>query len=158
MQEVLKRRMAEQAERIGAAKKFAEKIRKDIGPLSAWVFGSVAKGTFKAWSDIDVLVVAENLPEHPMRRLELLYRYATCGIEPKGWALAEFLTHLGKRDKQLLAMLRERILLVDDLNLEPILRDKIAELCEASIKGKEGLLPCPKVNSDEENQLCEAKG
>lgn len=136
MQEVLKRRMAERAERIEAARKFAEKIRKDVGPLTAWVFGSVAKGTFKAWSDIDVLIVAENLPEHPMRRLELLYRYANCGIEPKGWTLAEFLAHLGKGDRQLLAMLRERAVLIDDLNLEPILRGKIAELGEADVKGR----------------------
>ncbi|MCX7777387.1 MAG: nucleotidyltransferase domain-containing protein [Armatimonadota bacterium] len=127
MREVLRRRKAQQAERIEAAEKFAKKLRGNLGSLTAWVFGSVAMGTFKTWSDIDVFIVAENLPNHPMRRLELLYRYATERIKPKGWTLEEFLAHLGKGDKQLLAMLKARVLLIDDLNLEPILRAKIEE-------------------------------
>ncbi|MFA4030369.1 MAG: hypothetical protein GDYSWBUE_002103 [Candidatus Fervidibacterota bacterium] len=133
MQEVLKRRKAQQAELIKAAEKFAEKLRQNLGSLTAWIFGSVAKGTFKTWSDIDVFIVAENLPDHPMQRLKLLYRYACEGIEPKGWALSEFLTHLGEGNKQLLAMLRERILLIDDLNLEPLLQAKIAEMERANV-------------------------
>jgi len=128
MQEVLERRKKQQAEQIEIAKRFVQDLRAEIGPLTAWVYGSVAKGTFKTWSDIDVFVVAENLPEHPLQRLEVLYRFASGGVEPKAWTLSEFLSRLERGDKQLLAMLNHRVLLIDELNLEPRLRAKILEV------------------------------
>lgn len=123
MQEVLELRRKQQLERIEVARRFVKKLRADIGPLTAWVYGSVAKGTFKSWSDVDVFIVAENLPEHPLQRLDLLYQHTTEGIEPKAWTKSEFLSRLEKRDKQLLAMLEKRILLVDELDLEPLLTE-----------------------------------
>ncbi|MEN3010997.1 MAG: hypothetical protein ABDI20_08590, partial [Candidatus Bipolaricaulaceae bacterium] len=56
-----------------------------------------------------------------MRRLELLYQFVTPGIEPKAYTLAEFQGLLAKKDAQLLAMLRVRAVLRDDLGLEPAL-------------------------------------
>jgi predicted nucleotidyltransferase len=38
----------------------------------AWVFGSVARGDHHIGSDIDVLVVATGLPDHPIDRLRTL--------------------------------------------------------------------------------------
>lgn len=38
----------------------------------AWVFGSAARGDHHAGSDIDVLVVATGLPDHPIDRLRTL--------------------------------------------------------------------------------------
>ena len=43
--------------------------------------GSVARGDFNVWSDIDVVVVAESLPERLRDRLALLHAYRT---EPGG--------------------------------------------------------------------------
>ncbi|MCS7186711.1 MAG: nucleotidyltransferase domain-containing protein [Armatimonadetes bacterium] len=129
MQEVLARRRKQQLERIEVAKQFVQKLREEIGPITAWVYGSVAKGTFKTWSDIDVFVVAENLPDHPLQRLEVLYRFVSGGVEPKAWKLVEFLSRLERGDKQLLAMLGQRVLLLDELNLEPRLQEKILEIC-----------------------------
>ncbi|MCX7844552.1 MAG: hypothetical protein N2507_04370 [Candidatus Bipolaricaulota bacterium] len=87
---------------------------------------AVARGDFHFASDIDVLLVAPELPPHPLRRLALLYRFVTPGIEPKAYTLAEFQGLLAKRDAQLLAMLRVRALLRDDLGLEPALAQALA--------------------------------
>lgn len=128
MQEVLERRRKQQAEKIEIARQFVQELRAEIGPMTAWVYGSVAKGTFKTWSDIDVFIVAENLPKHPLQRLEVLYRFVSGSVEPKAWTLSEFLSRLERGDKQLLAMLSKRVLLIDELNLEPHLQAKILEV------------------------------
>ncbi|MEN3009653.1 MAG: nucleotidyltransferase domain-containing protein, partial [Candidatus Bipolaricaulaceae bacterium] len=114
-------RERERVERLAQARAFAEAVAQVLGPLSAWVYGSVARGDCHFASDIDVLLVAPELPSHPLRRLELLYQFVTPGIEPKAYTLAEFQGLLAKKDAQLLAMLRVRAVLRDDLGLEPAL-------------------------------------
>jgi hypothetical protein len=122
----LRRRKAQQEERIATARTYAERLRQRLGALTAWLYGSVAQGTFKDWSDIDVFIVAETLPSHPLQRNDLLYQDAPIGIEPKGWTKAEFESRLANRDSVLypvlLAMLKDRVVLVDDLGLEDALR------------------------------------
>jgi Nucleotidyltransferase domain. len=81
--EVLRRRKAQQEERIATARTYAERLRQRLGALTAWLYGSVAQGTFKDWSDIDVFIVAETLPSHPLQRNDLLYQDAPIGVEPK---------------------------------------------------------------------------
>jgi len=120
--EVLRRRKAQQEEHIATARTYAERLRQRLGALTAWLYGSVARGTFKDWSDIDVFIVAETLPSHPLQRNDLLYQDAPIGVEPKGWTKAEFESRLANRDPVLLAMLKDRIVLVDDLDLEDALR------------------------------------
>ncbi|MFA0751467.1 MAG: hypothetical protein SLRJCFUN_001870 [Candidatus Fervidibacter sp.] len=122
MHEVLRRRKAQQEEHIATARTYAERLRQRLGALTAWLYGSVAQGTFKDWSDIDVFIVAETLPSHPLQRNDLLYQDAPIGVEPKGWTKAEFESRLANRDPVLLAMLKDRIVLVDDLDLEDALR------------------------------------
>ena len=121
MREVLKRRAAEQAARVERARAFVEDLRPVLSPLTAWVYGSVATGLFKDWSDTDVLVVSDRLPPDPLRRSELLYAHVLSGIEPKGLRKNEFTGLLAKRDAQLLGMLRHRLPLIDELGLEPLL-------------------------------------
>ncbi len=123
MREMLERRKAQQRERIERARRYMEAVRKELGKVTAWVYGSVARGTFKAWSDTDVFIVAERLPDHPLQRNDLLYRFVDSGVEPKAWTKEEFLKALLKGDGQILAMLRDRILLADELSLEPLLEE-----------------------------------
>lgn len=66
-------------------------------------------------------MVARELPSHPLRRLEFLYRFVTPRIEPKAYTLAEMQRLLEKGDAQLLAMLAHRVVLCDDLELKPTL-------------------------------------
>ena len=53
---------------------FGEKLRSII------LFGSIASGRMRPESDIDLLIIAENLPENYSERLKLLRRM-TVGIE-----------------------------------------------------------------------------
>lgn len=52
--------------------------------------GSVARGDFNRWSDVDVLVIADALPTRPLDRLELLLAGAPPGVQPIAWTPAEF--------------------------------------------------------------------
>ncbi|MBA2317030.1 MAG: nucleotidyltransferase domain-containing protein [Euzebyales bacterium] len=52
------------------------------------VFGSVARGDFNVWSDVDVLIVADGLPDDYWSRLVVLGD-APCGIEPVAWTSSE---------------------------------------------------------------------
>jgi hypothetical protein len=115
---VLQRRKAQQAELIELGRRFADRARAELGAVTAWIYGSVARGDFNLWSDVDVLLVATRLPEDPLERFRLLIHWAPPGVEPKGYTEAEFRRLLQKQTRHILAMLRPRILLVDDLRLE----------------------------------------
>lgn len=49
---------------IALAKRFAEELSRELGPRlrSVCIFRSVARGTHRKESDLDVIVVAEGLP------------------------------------------------------------------------------------------------
>lgn len=123
MQKALERRRAEREERLGRARAFAQEAKKALGAVSIWVYGSVARGDFNLGSDVDVFLVAEDLPAHPLARSELLFQFGPPGVEPKGLTKGEFLAALAKRDHQLLGALRDRVLIRDDLGLEPLLAE-----------------------------------
>lgn len=127
MRKVLEKRKFEQEEHLARAKRFAEEAAKMLGPITVWVYGSVARGDFNIWSDVDVLLVAENLPEHPLDRSSLLFRWAPAGVEPRGLTKAEFEKALEKRDVQLLCALKDRTLLYDGLGLEALLARALRE-------------------------------
>ncbi|MDP9404993.1 MAG: nucleotidyltransferase domain-containing protein, partial [Actinomycetota bacterium] len=57
---------------------------------AAIVLGSVARGDFHTWSDIDVLVVADALPPDPSARLDALGWPPPRRVEPMAWTTAEY--------------------------------------------------------------------
>ena len=71
------------------ARAYATRVRRDFPDARVFLYGSVARGDFNLHSDIDLLVVAA-LPEHPLRRSEVLYRYVVGREEPKGLTPAEY--------------------------------------------------------------------
>lgn len=85
--EIVERRRRERAELLEAAERFAEGLDPDLEVRSAVVFGSVARGDFNVWSDIDVLVIADQLPERPQDRAAVLG--AAPRISPVAWTPAE---------------------------------------------------------------------
>ncbi len=105
------------------ANQFAEKAKEAFGKVSVWLYGSVARGDFNFWSDVDVLLAAEDLPNHPLERLGLLLRLAPPGVEPIGYTKAEFEALLAKRHPNLLALLKEAVCLRDDLDLTKIVKE-----------------------------------
>jgi predicted nucleotidyltransferase len=69
---VLVRRRAEQERLLGVARTWATVAGPLLDAHCVVVVGSVARGDFNRWSDIDVLVVAENLPDTLAARLARL--------------------------------------------------------------------------------------
>lgn len=88
--EVVARRRAERQAAIQRARSFAEDLDPSLSLQAVVVVGSVARGDFNAWSDIDVLVVAERLPDHPVERLRAVGSPAAGGIEAVVWTPHEW--------------------------------------------------------------------
>lgn len=66
--QVLDRRRAERASLIARARQFADELDRALDVRAVAVFGSVARGDFHDASDVDVLIIAEGLPEQPLER------------------------------------------------------------------------------------------
>lgn len=74
--QVLDRRRAERSALLAVAERFAADLDAALGTRAVVVFGSVARGDFHDASDIDVLVVADELPQ------SALGRNAAVGLPP----------------------------------------------------------------------------
>ncbi|ASJ16170.1 hypothetical protein A3L04_03280 [Thermococcus chitonophagus] len=73
-------------------REYIETLKKHgINVLLAVVFGSFAKGTYGLGSDVDLFIVARNLPEDFDERLKLLYllNETETVIDPKAYTLEE---------------------------------------------------------------------
>ncbi len=69
---VIVRRRSERESRIATARQWAQRAAPMLHAKAFIVVGSVARGDFNKWSDIDVLVVADDLPANLHERLSLL--------------------------------------------------------------------------------------
>jgi predicted nucleotidyltransferase len=83
------------------------------------LFGSYAKGTFdEAESDIDILIVAEDLPEPPERYDLLTYEVpesiAHAVFEPHSYTPEEFTASLNSNGRAATALIEGQILYIDD--------------------------------------------
>jgi predicted nucleotidyltransferase len=68
---IIRRRRAEQKKKISVADHYIRGVARRLDIERAWVVGSVARGDFNVWSDIDVVVVARVLPLESLRRADL---------------------------------------------------------------------------------------
>lgn len=87
--EVIARRRVERAALLDVARRFAESLDPALGVCAVVVFGSVARGDFNVWSDIDVLVVADHLPVRALDRFEALGE-PVARVQPVAWTPAEW--------------------------------------------------------------------
>ncbi len=95
---------------------FCRKVVEKLGPKSIILYGSMATKRFGAGSDIDIIVISENLPENFLQRLQLLFELnpATAPIEPLGYKPNEFLKMIRSRHPTALYAVSEGKLLYDD--------------------------------------------
>ena len=71
---------------------FCENIIKALNPSAIILYGSLARGDYKKGSDIDIIVIADNLPPKFTDRIEFLLSFSAGGpIEPRGYTPEEFL-------------------------------------------------------------------
>ena len=82
--------------------------------MTAIVYGSVARGDFHLGSDVDVVVISDELPTDLRERIDLLYEPIPGIVEPKGYRRTEFLNMLSRRHPTALGVLQDGLLLRDD--------------------------------------------
>ncbi len=85
----IEERYAERERLIGLAREHASRLCERLAVRQAAVVGSVARGDFNVWSDVDVVVVVEQLPDRTLDRLELLMEGRPPRVEPIGFTPAE---------------------------------------------------------------------
>lgn len=94
---VLDRRRAAQRELVGRAERFAGALGPDLGVSAVVVFGSVARGDFNLWSDVDVLVVVAGAGDDVVDRVRSAGRDIGL-IAPVVWTPAQLRAQLRRRD------------------------------------------------------------
>lgn len=95
-------------------KEYSKVLSSKIGVFTGVLYGSMARGDYNVWSDIDFLVISGKLPENPLKRLEFLYSLTDTPIEVKGYTRDEFLRMIEKRNPLALDALVEGKVIVDD--------------------------------------------
>lgn len=90
------RRRAEQAYLVELARDYERGLGL-AGVRAVVVFGSVARGDFNLGSDVDVLVVADDLPERLADRL-VLVSSPVARVQALGWTSNDLATQLRRRD------------------------------------------------------------
>jgi hypothetical protein len=117
MLKALEERRRQREEFVDMARTYANKLRGRLGKLTAIVYGSVSRGDFNLGSDVDVLIISEGLPSHPLERMEVLFSCHEPPLEPKGYTQSEFRALLTKRNSAVAEILKDGIVVVDDLGL-----------------------------------------
>ena len=117
MLRILEERRKQRERFVGMARTYAEKLRGRLGRLTAIVYGSVSRGDFNLGSDVDVLIISEGLPHHPLERMEVLFSCHEPPLEPKGYTHTEFRHLLAKPNSAVAEVLKDGIVVVDDLGL-----------------------------------------
>ena len=95
----LERRRAERDRLVATARAYVERVAARIPVLAAGVAGSVARGDFNVWSDLDVIIVSDDLPEPGPSRAEVLGEGAPAGVEPHGYTMSEFARAIERGDR-----------------------------------------------------------
>ncbi len=111
MADVLALRRQERERLIGLARTHVERLSAQMPVLAAAVVGSVARGDFNVWSDVDVVVVCEALPQRIPDRGAVLSADAPGGVQVVGFTRAEFAAALAKRNPLARSVLEEGVIL-----------------------------------------------
>lgn len=93
---------------------YSKAVSSKLGKFTGVLYGSMARGDYNVWSDIDFLVISDKLPENPLKRLEFLYSLTDNPIEVKGYTRNEFLKMIEQRNPLALDALVEGRVIVDD--------------------------------------------
>ena len=90
MYKIVEEKIKRQNELIQKAKDYVKELSAKLEIVEAYVIGSVARGDFNDGSDIDVVIIARNLPKNPLERMKLLYENIPALVEPKAYTEQEF--------------------------------------------------------------------
>lgn len=108
-------------EKVGEFLRQVEKLK----PRLVVLFGSYARGDFTEESDIDVCIVAENLPENIFERRSLSGLYRVGNLRAVGYFPEEFLEELEKPNFFLYDVLEDGIIVhYDESFLESVMEKR----------------------------------
>jgi predicted nucleotidyltransferase len=82
---------------VDRAARFAASLDADAGVVAVVVFGSVARGDFNLWSDVDVLVVVARVDDRLVERVRSAGREVG-PVEPVVWSAEQFTGQLRRND------------------------------------------------------------
>ena len=97
--EVLDRRKRQRDALIARAAEYAETLCARVPLIRVTVAGSVARGDFNVWSDVDVVVMASDLPARAPERGALLLAGAPARVQPIGFTPEEHAEQLRRGNR-----------------------------------------------------------
>jgi hypothetical protein len=109
--DLLAERRREQDELVELARIYLERLSARIVVAAAAVVGSVARGDFNVWSDVDVVVVSEALPPRAPDRAALLVADAPPRVQAVGFTRDELRGALRRGNPLALEAVRSGIVL-----------------------------------------------
>jgi uncharacterized protein len=92
---IIERRRAERQALIEIANDYVAQIERRHPVAAAVVFGSVARGDFNLWSDVDLLVVSDAIRGSLFERLDALGDRPP-RVQPIAWTVAEWRDQLAR--------------------------------------------------------------
>ncbi|MEM0086582.1 MAG: nucleotidyltransferase domain-containing protein [Zestosphaera sp.] len=121
--EVIKERIRKRDLYIKKAQVFAECTIRKLSNSAVLIYGSVSRGDFNEWSDIDVLIITrEEISQKPAERLDMIHDCMKENplIEPVIITLDEFRKLLAKKNPLVIEALKKGIILIDRLGLKDL--------------------------------------
>lgn len=118
--EIVEERIKKRRRIIELAEKWAKKLEFKV---TAILIGSFARGDFNLWSDVDILLVSDELRGRPIDRLKAL-DYPP-GFEVIPVTKREFLKLMKKGNRLAMEASQYGIILRDDLKLSKILKQSV---------------------------------
>ena len=133
--DVIARRRAERADLLAKARGYIEQLPAELPLRAAVVYGSVARGDFNRWSDVDVVILSEALPARLPDRLELLYRDRPPKLEPWAFTAEELRGLSGRGDPRARELATDAVVLRGEAFLAELLADQRRSSAETSTGG-----------------------
>lgn len=110
--EIIRRRIEEREKVIKKAQEWARELKYKV---TAILVGSYARGDFNKWSDVDVIIITDDIEGYPLERLSKID--IPPGYEVVIWTTNELRKMLEKRNPLAIEALKNGILLRDDLEI-----------------------------------------
>lgn len=119
MERVIEERRRAREKALEEARIFSLCVLEKFERASIAVFGSYARGDFGEWSDIDVLVVVEDAPSNPLRRLDIVEECLAKAprVEPIIVTLKEYRELVEKGNPVVVDVREHGVVLFDTLNI-----------------------------------------
>lgn len=119
--EILARRHRERDALVATARDYVAAIAGRFDLVGAAVIGSVARGDFNVWSDIDVLIVARGLAERYLDRAAALTSVPSPRIQAFAFTPEEFVAALRRRDPRAVELARDGVVLAGEPQIKALL-------------------------------------